>query len=168
VTVLLLAGAMEGYVLGAAQAWALRTVVPALPARAFAAATAAAAVVAYVIGLAPSTLGDRLGDAPLVLLVLAAALGALVLLASIGTAQWLVLRRAGYDVPWWIATTAAGWLAGLAVFMVVATPLWQPGQPALLVVAIGMLGGLLMAATVAGVTGFAALRLARIAAGRTP
>jgi hypothetical protein len=167
VTVLLLAGAVEGYVLGAAQAWALRTVVPALPVRAFAAATAAAAVVAYVIGLAPSSLGDRVLDVPLVLLVPAAALGGLVLLASIGTAQWLVLRRAGYDVPWWIAYTAVGWLAGLTVFMVVVTPLWQAGQPALLVVAIGVLGGVLMAATVAATTGFAALRLARFAQRRT-
>jgi hypothetical protein len=76
-------------------------------------------------------------DVPPALAVPAAALGGLVLLASIGTAQWLVLRRAGHDVAWWIATTAAGWLAGLTVFMVVVTPLWQPGQPALLTVAIG-------------------------------
>jgi hypothetical protein len=160
IAVMLAAGAVEGYVLGAAQAWALRAAVPTLRARAFASATAAAAVLAYAIGLAPSTLGDRMRDVPSALAVPAAALGGLVLLASIGTAQWLVLRRAGHDVPWWIAATAAGWLAGLTVFMAVVTPLWQPGQPALLTIAIGILGGVLMAATVAATTGFAALRLA--------
>lgn len=163
---LLAAGAVEGYALGAAQAWALRTVVPNLPGRAFTRATAAAAVFAYAIGLTPSTLGDRIRDVPLAVAVPAAALGGLALLASIGAAQWLVLRRAGHDVPWWIATTAGGWLAGLTVFMVVAPPLWQPDQPAPLVIAIGVLAGVLMAATVAATTGFAALRLARTAATR--
>jgi hypothetical protein len=161
VVALLLAGAVEGYALGAAQAWALRTAVSALSGRAFAAATAAAAVLAYAIALAPSTLGDAIRELPLVVTVPAAATGGLALLASIGTAQWLVLRRAGLDVPWWIATTAGGWLAGLTVFMAVVTPLWQPGQPVPVVVAIGVFAGVLMAATVAATTGLAVLRLAR-------
>jgi hypothetical protein len=160
---ILAAGAVEGYVLGAAQAWALRTAVPTLQARAFAAVTGAAAVLAYAIALTPSTLGERIHDVPLAVAVPAAAIGGLGLLASIGTAQWLVLRRAGCNVPWWIASTAAGWLAGLTVFMAVATPLWQPGQPASLVVVIGVLAGVLMAATVAATTGFAAVRLAQLA-----
>jgi hypothetical protein len=164
---LLAAGAAEGYVLGAAQAWALRTAVPNLPGRAFATATAAAAVLAYVIGLVPSTLAERIRDLPPSVVVPAAVLGGLALLASIGTAQWLVLRRAGHDVPWWIATTAGGWLAGLTVFMAVATPLWRLGQPAPLVIAIGVFAGALMAVTVAATTGFAALRLARAAEGST-
>jgi hypothetical protein len=163
---LVLAGAAEGYALGAAQAWALRTAVPNLPGRRFAAATAAAAVFAYAIGLAPSTLGERIRELPLGIAVPAAVLGGLALLSSIGTAQWLVLRRAGYDVPWWIATTAGGWLAGLTVFMAVATPLWRPGQPAPLVVGIGVLAGVLMAATVAATTGLAAVRLANVAVRR--
>jgi LPS O-antigen subunit length determinant protein (WzzB/FepE family) len=41
----------------------------------------------------------------------------------------------------------------------VSTPLWQPGQSAALVVAIGLLGGLLVAATVAALTDLALLRL---------
>jgi hypothetical protein len=38
-------------------------------------------------------------------------------------------------------------------------PLWQPGQAALLIAAIGVVAGLAMAAMVAAVTGWAVLRL---------
>jgi hypothetical protein len=90
-----------------------------------------------------------------------AALGGPALLASIGTAQWLVLRRHVRRASWWIASTAAAWTAGLAVFLAVAMPLWQPGQPVSVVVAIGLAGGLLMAATTSAVTGAALRRLLR-------
>jgi hypothetical protein len=45
------------------------------------------------------------------------------------------------------------------VFLGFAMPLWHPGQPAPLVVAIGAAGGLLMAATTALITGLALRRL---------
>lgn len=86
-------------------------------------------------------------------------LGGACLLATIGTAQWLVLRRARPRCAWWIATTAAAWAGGLLVFLALATPLWQPEQPLPLTIAIGVLGGRAMAATVAGLTGAAAARL---------
>jgi len=156
------AGFVEGLALGAAQGWALRPAVPHLPVRAFALATAAAAVVAYAIGMLPGSLGDGLTTAPAAVLIPAATIGGLLLLASIGTAQWLVLRRAGAGRLWWIATTAGAWLAGLTIFMLVATPLWRPGQPVALTAAIGVLAGGLMAATVAALTGFAAVRLASV------
>jgi hypothetical protein len=56
-------------------------------------------------------------------------MGTVLLLCSMGTAQWLVLRRIEVDAPWWIGVTAAAWVAGLAVFLAVATPLWREGQP---------------------------------------
>jgi hypothetical protein len=158
---LLAAGAVEGSALGAGQHWAIAGHLRGLPRGEFVGATAAGAILAYAIGMAPSTLGDRLDGAAPALVVPVAVLAGVALLASIGTAQWVVLRRAGYDRPWWILTTAGGWLAGLAVFMFVATPLWQPNQPVALTVAIGVFAGLLMAATVAAVTGFAADRLVR-------
>lgn len=157
--VMLAAGAVEGSALGAGQHWVLARHLRRLPRGEFVLATAAGAMLAYAIGMLPSTLGDRLGDAAPTLVVPVAALAGVALLASIGTAQWVVLRRAGYDRPWWILTTAGGWLAGLAVFMLVATPLWHPDQPVALAVTIGVLAGLLMAATVAAVTAFAADRL---------
>jgi uncharacterized integral membrane protein len=161
---LLAAGAVEGWCLGYAQAWAVRDHIRALPRRAFAAATAAAAVLAYAVGMLPSSLGDRLDSAPVAVLVAGAVVGGGLLLFSIGGAQWLVLRRIGLARWWWVAVTAAAWLAGLAVFMLVATPLWREGQPLAVTVLVGVFAGALMAAAVAGLTGLAAVRLAGIAA----
>ncbi len=90
-----------------------------------------------------------------------------VLLATIGGAQWWVLRRVRPRSGFWVPATGASWAVGLGVFAAVTTPLWRPGQPTALVVAIGLLGGLLMAATVAALTGFALLRLVRPVAART-
>jgi hypothetical protein len=109
--------------------------------------------------MVPGMLGDRLVTLPPAALALAAVPAAAALLGGIGTAQWLVLRRAGAGRPSWIAVTAAAWAAGLAVFMSTAMPLWRPGQPWWLVAAVGVGCGALMAATVAAVTGLAVARL---------
>src|SRR5689334_238286 len=152
------AGFVEGCALGFAQAHGWRGRLPALPVGRYTVATGVAAVLAYALGLLPSTLGDAAGG---LVMVPTAVVAGLALLASIGTAQWLVLRRAGLDRPVWIVTTGGAWLAGLAVFLVTAMPLWQPGQPWWLVTAIGAGCGLLMAFTVAALTGLAAVRLLR-------
>ncbi len=156
---LLAAGAVEGGLLGAAQAHVLRRVLPALPRGRFIAATAAAAVAAYAIGLVPSTVGERLATVPMALLVALAVVGGAVLLSTIGTAQWWVVRHVARRSAAWIPATAAAWAVGLLAFMGVATPLWQSGQPVLLVIAIGALGGLVMAFVVAVITGVALLRI---------
>ena len=85
---------------------------------------------------------------------------------SIGAAQWFVLRDHVARAGRWIVTNVLAWTVGLAVFVGVTTPLWHPGQPVGLVVTIGVLGGLVMAAALATVTGFGLLRLlARTAGG---
>ncbi|MFC4058198.1 hypothetical protein ACFOWE_07830 [Planomonospora corallina] len=149
------AGTVEGAVLGLAQAYALRTALPAVPTRDWVRATAGGAAVAWLIGCLPLVAGDRFTQWPPVLLVL---LGT-VLLASMGVLQWRVLRRQVSGAAWWVAATAGAWLAALGVFAAVTTPLWQEGQPAWLVAVIGLLGGVTMAATVAALTGLAILRL---------
>ena len=115
--------------------------------------TAAAAVVAYAIGFAPSQLGDRLTDVPLAVLIPLAAVAAVVLLPR--SASRSGRRRHRVCRAWRIPITAAAWAAGLGAFTAVAPPLWQPHQPVALVAAIGVLGGLVMAATVAAITGAA-------------
>lgn len=157
--VLLLAGAAEGAMLGAGQALVLRRALPALNTRHWITATAAAASFAYFVGLAPSTWAAQLRDWPPLLLWPAAAILGVALLLSIGFAQWLVLRRHLSRSARWIATTAGAWLLGLAVFLGVTMPLWQPGQSLPTTIAIGVLGGLLMAATTSAVTAIAVRRL---------
>jgi len=159
VPALLAAGAIEGGLLGWGQAVVLRRVLPAFPAGRWVAVTSAAAVLAYAIGLAPSTFAPVwAGWPPGVLVPLAVLLGA-VLLNSIGTAQWTLLRRLVPRAGRWIGVTAIAWLGGLAVFLAVSMPLWHPGQALVAVIGIGLFAGLLMAATMAAITGLAVRRL---------
>jgi Ca2+-transporting ATPase len=117
--------------------------------------------VAWAIGLTVGGAGDRLAGWPLLAVLALVAPAGVVLLLSIGVAQWTVLRRHLPGAGRWAAWTAAAWLAGLGVFMAVATPLWQPGQDALLIGLIGVLAGCLMALTMAAVTGWGLVRLLR-------
>lgn len=89
---MLRAGFVEGLFLGYAQAWTLRDHLPQLPRRTFAIATRLAAVIAYAIGMLPSALGGLQTTLPALAVAAGAAAGGGILLASIGTAQWLVLR----------------------------------------------------------------------------
>lgn len=156
---LLAAGAIEGATLGWGQATVLRHALPGLPRRRWVAATAGAAALAYLIGLVPSTFAQSMAAWPPVLFGGVVALLGCGLLASIGTAQWLILRRHIQHAGQWIVATAAAWTVGLSVFLGFAMSLWRPGQPLALIVAIGVAGGLLMAATTSAITGFALRRL---------
>jgi hypothetical protein len=160
VPALLAAGAVEGALLGWGQAAVLRRVLPGFPARRWVVVTSAAAVLAYAIGLAPSTLAPLWAGWPAGVLIPVVALLGLVLLNSIGTAQWTILRRLVPRAGRWIAVTAFAWLGGLAVFLAVSMPLWHPGQALAAIVGIGLFAGLLMAATMAAITGLTVRRLA--------
>lgn len=153
------AGAVEGAMLGWAQARLLRRVLVPFAAGRFVVATSVAAAFAYAVAMVPVVLGDRLLRVPVPLLLLLGALLGAMLLTSIGVAQWMVLRASVPRSASWIATTAGAWVVGLLAFTAVTTPLWQPGQQVPLVVAIGLLGGVVMAAAVASVTGLGMLRL---------
>lgn len=159
VAVLVGAGIAEGLVLGSAQAAVLHRSLPTLSRRDWTLRTAAAAAVAWSIGLAPGASEDVWRQWPPVVQAAVAVAAGLVLLAVVGTAQWTVLRRHLRGSGRWIGWTAAGWLAGLSVFLLVASPLWQPGQPGWLVAAIGLVAGGGMALSMAAVTGWGLVRL---------
>jgi Ca2+-transporting ATPase len=91
-----------------------------------------------------------------------------VLLLSIGVAQWTVLQRLVPRAGRWIGWTALGRLAGLAVFTAVATPLWLPGQAPWPTAVIGVGAGASMAATMAAVTGEGLVRLVGGRGGASP
>ena len=150
---LVLAGVAEGAVLGVAQAVVLCRVDGGLRRRNWIGATALAAGFAWAIAMLVVHNGERLNALPLAALLPIAAVAGTGVLLSLGTAQWFVLRRHFARAHLWIWANALAWGAGLLVFTAVTTPLWQPGQSPVLIALIGALGGLLMAAAMAAVTG---------------
>ncbi len=156
---MVVAGAFEGAALGAAQAHVLKRELLGFSRADWVMATSVAAALAWLLGMLPSTLHDVWKDWPLTATVpVAVVLGSL-LLSSIGLAQWIVLRRHVARAWPWVGATALAWCAGLLVFLAVTTPIWRPGQSPLLVAAVGVLGGLGMAATMAWVTGWFLARI---------
>ncbi len=159
VPALLAAGVVEGAVLGLAQSRVLRRALPAVSPSRWTGATAAGAGVAWLAGLSPGYAWDRIAELPPALQVVGGFGLGWVLLLSIGVAQWLVLRRVLARSGWWVPATAVAWLAGLAGFVAVSTPLWRPGQTWPVVAAVGVLAGTVMAAGMAAITGAALVRM---------
>lgn len=155
---LVLAGLAEGAVLGWFQVHVLRAWLPGISRGRWVLLTAVAAAFAWSVGMLPSTF-EGWQDWPPAAWTAAGVLAAVLLLGSIGTAQWFELRHHVNRAWRWIGGSAAAWAAGLAVFMAVAPPLWQPGQPAWLAAAIGVGAAVLMAVAMALVTGLVLLRL---------
>ena len=149
---LLAAGAVEGAMLGVGQVVALR----ALPLERtlllrWPALTSLAAVVAWSIGLLPSTLPGLDWSNPATWVV-AGLLGVL-LLATIPAAQLILLRRA-VRRPWrWLPANILGWVVGIGWTLAVS-PLVDTGTPIPQLLALYVVAGLLMALTVATATGF--------------
>lgn len=156
---LTVAGVAEGIVLGLAQAHVLKRRLPGLRMRSWTVRTAAGAAFAWLIGLSPSTFAEQWQAWPPALQIAVAVPGALLLLCSIGLAQWPELRRHIAHSGWWVAGSAAAWCVGLGLFFAIATPLWQPGQPPTTVIAIGVAAAIVMAAGMALVTGLVMGRL---------
>jgi hypothetical protein len=150
---LLAAGFVEGVVLGAAQYRAMRADLPTLRAGVWMLLTGAAAVLAYACGLLPSSSSSSWTTWPLPLQFTALAVLAVILLGSIGGAQWFELRHHLRGAGWWILGTTAGWLVGLGLFFTIAPPLWHEGQPVGQAVAVGLVAAAGMAAAMATVTG---------------
>ena len=151
-----LAGMAEGVALGTGQWLVVRRVLPGTGYRAWILPTALAAGLAYVLGLAPNALGD-LGASTGVVIAAWVVLGTL-LLFTIGSAQWLVLRRHVRRSGLWVPANALAWLAGLP-FPFIAIAAVPDGSPVSAFGLAGILGGLLMGLAVGAVTGWALLRI---------
>ena len=154
---MVLAGVGEGTALGWAQSRMLRRELPRLGTGDWVGATAAGAAAAWTIGMLPSTLHAHLVELWPPMLIAFGALAGVLLLASIGFAQWLVLRRHLDGSGIWIVANALAWIAGLAV--VFAAIGVAPGDSPILIAAFGVAAGLGMGLTVALVTGLFLVRL---------
>lgn len=151
------AGAVEGALLGLAQMLGFGPV-RVVPRRLWVAATAVGAALAWSLGMLPSTLGGTGWDTAVgVALVVA---GGLVLLASIPVLQWIVLWRAGRRAPWWVPVNMGAWAVGI-LWTFAPSPLVNEATAPAVLFGIFLIAGVLMAATVALLTGLVAERLAR-------
>ena len=162
---MVLAGLVEGAVLGWSQSRVLRHRLSGFNEARWIGATALAAAAAWFVGMLPSTFYEQWSTWPMLLSVLVAVLLGTLLLGSIGLGQWIELRRHVPRAARWILITAAGWGAGLFVFMAVATPLWRPGQSTATIIAIGVGAGALMAVSMAGLTGWGMQHLSTLVTG---
>ncbi|MFI5623629.1 hypothetical protein ACIA03_09200 [Nocardioides sp. NPDC051685] len=152
---LLAAGAVEGAVLGWAQASVLRRVLPTVRGRRWVMLTAGAAVAAYVLATVAVLAATASGWVRIVVPVVCGAL----LLISIGGAQWLELRHHVARAASWVPATALAWLLALGAFLAIASPLWHEGQRLWVTVLIGVGAGVVMAFVQAALTGWWLLRL---------
>jgi hypothetical protein len=167
VPLMMLAGLVEGTVLGAAQSFVLRREFLGFSRTAWIVATALGAATAWLAGMLPSSFAGTWTEWPLWLSVPLGLLLGTVVLVSIGLTQSLVLRRHVTRSRSWVPVNAAAWAVGLGLLLGIGMPLWHEGQPVVLVVLIGLLGALAMAVTVAVVTGLWLVRLVCPRDGRT-
>jgi hypothetical protein len=146
---MMLAGSAEGALLGLAQADCMyrRGVLPVL--RRWVLATSAGAAVAWSLGMLPSILGGLDWTART---VVAAGIGALILLASLPLAQYVVLRDRLSGAILWIPINMAAWLVGIS-WTLLPSPWVDQSTPTGPLIMIYGLAGLCMAATVAVITG---------------
>jgi hypothetical protein len=154
VVAVVLAGAFEGAIVGYAQWRVLRRPLPGLPARSWIVATVVGALVAWTLGMLPSTLMGMRGDAaaePAISeatrLLLAAGMGA-VAGPVLGVPQWLVLRRFVPRAGWWVAANAVAWGAGMPVIFLASGSL--PAAPSTALIAGAVLAGCAGAGAVVG------------------
>ena len=102
VAAIMAAGAIEGAILGLAQWSVMRRDLARLSVGAWVAATASAAAFAYALGFLPSSYATTWTAWPVLVQIAVAIPLVAALLLSIGTAQWLVLRRLVGHAWWWI------------------------------------------------------------------
>lgn len=162
---MVLAGVGEGLLLGAAQSVVLGREFLGFSRVAWTGATAAGAAAAWFLAMVAVTASSTWTQWPPVLTAPLGLLLGLSLLASVGLAQWTVLRHHVARSRTWVPVNVVAWLVGLGVLLGITTPLWQEGQSTAVVVAIGVLGGLGMALAVAAVSGWWLARLVSPRAG---
>jgi hypothetical protein len=165
---MILLGACEGLILGFAQWLAVHPFLRGLKRREWMKATTLGAVIAWGLGMIPSTLialqETTIATPPAqisdVVKYSMAALMGLTLGLVLGVPQWLVLRRYVGHAGWWIVANAAAWAVGMPIVFVGAGSVPQ-GTSGLLMVLLMMLTLLVAGAVVGAIHGLALIWLLR-------
>ncbi len=161
-----MAGTLEGVIVGVAQWLVLQHLLPDLPLATWVKATAAGAFIAWGLGMVPSTVIDMGNPAgtpeimrmpPGVEYLLAAGMGA-VLGPILAGVQWWVLRKYVHHAWWWIPAHAVAWAAGMtAIFLVIG---WLPMDEGMTWIALAFaLGGVVAGSVVGAIHGLVLIRL---------
>jgi hypothetical protein len=155
---MILLGAVEGWLLGWAQWIAVHPFFRTLPRRPWMKATTFGAVIAWGLGMIPSTLfalQETTSAAPPQQMqisdttkYLRAALMGLGLGVVLGMPQWLVLRRYVNHAAWWVGANAVAWAMGMPIVLFGAGYVAAQTSGALLVLLIALT--LLVAGAVVG------------------
>lgn len=152
---LALAGAVEGAVLGTAQAWVLRRHRSGIPAGAWVGATAVGAGVAWLAGMGGAAIAGKASTtAVLLVLVPVWLLG----LAAMGVLQWRVLRRRLPGSGRWVPVSSAAWLVGVLIPVAVISAV-PDDWPTAAHIALAVLAAVAMGLVVGVVTGTTMQRL---------
>ncbi len=114
-------GALEGFIVGAAQWSVLRDAFPGIGRRSWIVATIVGAVVAWFFGsttmafagLSQSSASAAPEEPPQGIILLMAAGMGLVAGLILSAAQWRVLRRLARKAGWWLPANAMAWFAGM-------------------------------------------------------
>jgi hypothetical protein len=162
-------GSLEGTAVGVAQWLAVRRALPRLEARAWTVATVLGALLAWLLGMLPSTLFALIGEpetsgaatelSPAAEAALAAALGA-VAGAVLALFQWRALRPHVRRAARWLAANAAAWALGMPLVFAVAGHVFSAGVT-VRGVAVALAGIAAIGALVGAVHGAVLVRLVR-------
>lgn len=162
---------LEGTAVGVLQGQLLRRVLPRLSLASWWSATAIGALIAWSLGMIPSTMmamADTASAAPSpaemsdALQYTLAALMGLVLGPVLAFPQWLVLRRHITHAGLWIAANAVAWCWGMVVIFIVMS--FVPAGGITLATGLIVLGGLALAGAVVGaIHGVVLVKLVRLA-----
>ncbi|HAM25335.1 MAG TPA: hypothetical protein DCP11_01130 [Microbacteriaceae bacterium] len=147
---LILAGVVEGALLGAAQALAARPYDGRPHLWSWIAVTALGAAVAWTCGLTVSALG-RSSTVPLAAFIAAAIVLGVVGLIAMPTLQWASMRSTTPQSVLWIPVNAGAWAVGV-VWTLLPFPFIDGSTPLRGLIVVYALAGLFMAITVAAFT----------------
>lgn len=168
---MLLAGAIEGFLLASFQWRVLHQQLPGVPLAGWRAYTMAIAVLGWLLGMMPSLFlfdepaaeGQAAAAPPAILdntwfVMGASAVMGLVVGALFGGFQWMVLRRHVHRAGRWIWVNALGWGLGLP-FIYLGASIPTADSSIAVNIAMGVLGGLLAGLSVGAVTGRALVEM---------
>jgi hypothetical protein len=170
----LVLGCLEGVFVGSFQWLALRQALPRLRASAWIEATAAGALLAWILGMIPSTFMDMAASStasqtpppePSAVVQSLLALGLGVVAGPIlGGAQWWVLRRHVSRAGWWFLANSLAWALGMPLVFIAVGAAAESGGLTLRGALLG-LGMIAAAGAVVGmVHGLVLVRLLKLAA----